>query len=71
MRASTPLSVQAFYGVWMCGVNASWFMAVATLFTVPSIRQGFLRMGPWLERLMGGVLLAFALHLIVQNFSNA
>lgn len=68
VRASTPLSVQALYGLWMCGVNASWFMAVATLFTLPNIRQGFLHIGPWLERLMGGVLLAFALHLIVQNF---
>lgn len=46
VRASTPLPVQAAYGVWMCGVNASWFMAVAALFTVPHIRHGFLRIGP-------------------------
>jgi len=63
VQPTTPLLVQGFYGLWMCGVNAAWFMLVAALFTVDSIRHAFLRMGHWLERLMGVILLLFALRL--------
>lgn len=66
VKPTTPLWVQGFYGLWMCSVNAAWFMLVATLFSVERIRSGFLRMGYWLERLMGGILLLFALRLIWQ-----
>jgi len=66
VQATTPLKVQALYGLWMCGVNAGWFMLVAGLFTVARIRETFLRFGHWLERFMGFVLLAFAVRLVVQ-----
>lgn len=66
VQPATPLPVQALYGLWMCGVNAGWFMIVAVLFTVVRVRDAFLRMGHWLERLMGVVLLLFALRLVLQ-----
>lgn len=66
VQPATPLPVQALYGLWMCGVNAGWFMIVAALFTVVRVRDAFLRMGHWLERLMGVVLLLFALRLVLQ-----
>ena len=65
VQTTTPLKVQALYGLWMCGVNAGWFMLVAGLFTVTRIRETFLRFGHWLERFMGFVLLAFAVRLVV------
>lgn len=61
---TTPLWIQSLFGLWMCGVNATWFMLVATLFTVRGVRQTFLRMGHWLERFMGMLLLFFAIRLI-------
>lgn len=66
VRPTTPLWVQGFYGLWMCSVNAAWFMLVAVLFTVAGVRHAFLRMGHWLERLMGVILLLFALRLVWQ-----
>jgi threonine/homoserine/homoserine lactone efflux protein len=66
VQPATPLPVQALYGLWMCGVNAGWFMIVAVLFTVVRVRDAFLRMDHWLERLMGVVLLLFALRLVLQ-----
>lgn len=66
VQPTTPLLVQGFYGLWMCCVNAAWFMLVAALFTVDRIRHAFLRMGHWLERLMGVILLLFALRLFWQ-----
>jgi threonine/homoserine/homoserine lactone efflux protein len=50
----------------MCCVNAGWFMLVAGLFTVVRVRETFLRIGHWLERFMGLVLLLFAVRLVVQ-----
>lgn len=66
VKPTTPLLVQGFYGIWMCSVNATWFMLVAALFTISRIRNTFLRMGHWLERLMGVILLLFALRLFWQ-----
>ncbi len=66
VQPTTPLPVQALYGLWMCGVNAAWFMTVAALFTMARVRDTFLRLGHWLERLMGVVLLLFALRLVMQ-----
>ncbi|WP_462382778.1 LysE family translocator [Pseudomonas sp. Marseille-QA0892] len=60
----TPLQIQALYGVWMCAVNAAWFMLVSALFSSGHVRQTFLRMGHWFERIMGAVLVFFALRLL-------
>lgn len=63
---ATPLAVQALYGVWMCAVNAAWFTLVAVLFTLAPVRQAFLRLGHWLERAMGVLLLGFAARLVLR-----
>lgn len=65
VSASTPLAVQAFYGLWMCVAIALWFSFVALVFTSPLVRQRFLRSGHWLERAMGLVLMGFAARLLV------
>lgn len=67
---STPLSIQAFYGAWMCFVNAGWFALVSLLFSQARIRAAFVRMGHWFERLMGIVLAGFAARLVLtQSFT--
>ncbi len=65
VSASTPLPIQALYGVWMCGVNALWFVLVSLLFSSPGVRQAFLRLGHWFERTMGVILIAFAARLLL------
>ncbi|MDN0085588.1 LysE family transporter [Crenobacter sp. SG2305] len=62
----TPLKVQALYGVWMCCVNAGWFMLVSALFSSPKVRAGFVRLGHWFERFMGLILVAFATRLVLS-----
>ncbi|WP_370682409.1 LysE family translocator [Comamonas sp. GB3 AK4-5] len=64
VSSSTPLQVQVFYGLWMCAVNAAWFVLVGLLFTNPTIRKRFLRCRAVLERLMGALLLVFAGRLL-------
>lgn len=63
VRPSTPLWIQTLYGIWMCAVNAAWFMLVALFFTRSAVRQGFMRFGKWIESFMGILLLIFALRL--------
>lgn len=62
----TPLKIQAFYGIWMCCVNAVWFMAVSLFFSSPRIRLAFMRMGQWFERVMGVMLVLFAFRLMLS-----
>lgn len=57
---ATPVPVQAFYGIYMAVATGAWFCIVALFFTLPGIRRGFARFGHWVDRLMGGALLALA-----------
>jgi len=61
---STPLTIQIMYGVWMCAVNAAWFMAVANLFTVTRIRNSFLRFSSVIDKGMGVAFAVFAIRLL-------
>jgi len=65
VSASTPLEIQALYGLWMCSVNALWFILVSLLFSSERVRQAFLKMGHWFERTMGVVLILFAGRLML------
>ncbi|AWY43379.1 LysE family translocator [Pseudomonas putida] len=66
ISTTTPLTIQALYGVWMCGVNALWFVIVALFFSSSRVRLLFLRMGHWFERTMGVILILFAGRLILS-----
>ena len=63
---STPLWVQGLYGLWMCAATAAWFVVVSLLFSRQAVRQRFLAYGHWFERIMGVLLLAFALKLFLS-----
>lgn len=64
VSAQTPLAVQMLYGVWMCVVNALWFVLVSLLFTSRPVRERFLRLGHWFERVMGVLLIVFSVRLL-------
>ncbi|VEF12307.1 lysine exporter protein LysE/YggA [Pseudomonas fluorescens] len=66
ISASTPLQIQAFYGLWMCMVNALWFVIVALFFSSHKVRVLFMRLGHWFERSMGVILILFAGRLMLS-----
>ena len=66
VSVTTPLKIQIFYGLWMCAVNALWFMVVAKVFSYSSIRNQFLKNIKLFERLMGGILVILALNLLLR-----
>lgn len=65
VSSSTPLYIQMLYGAWMCSVNAIWFSLVGLFFSNRNIRLLFLRSGHWFERVMGILLILFALRLLL------
>ncbi|KCX77599.1 lysE type translocator family protein [Acinetobacter baumannii 754286] len=69
VSTTTPMKVQVSYGVWMCMVNAIWFMVVSVLFAQPIVRKRFLEFGVYFERVMGVLLIGIALRLIWGLFN--
>ena len=64
VSAQTPLSVQILYGAWMATVNAAWFVLVSLAFSARVVRERFLRNSHWFERVMGVLLIGFAVRLV-------
>jgi len=60
--------VQVVYGVWMAGATMAWFSCVAWVFTRPAVRAAYARLGVWIDRLMGVVLLGFAVNVVLSQW---
>lgn len=67
VSTSTPLHIQILYGGWMCFINATWFVLVSLIFTNPHIRERFLHISHWFERLMGLLLITFSMRLLWES----
>jgi RhtB (resistance to homoserine/threonine) family protein len=63
----TPLLVQAGYGAYLAVATAAWFCAVAMLFSHARVRNGFIRMGHWFDRMMGAVLVALGIKVALSE----
>ena len=63
----TPLLVQAGYGAYLAVATAAWFCAVAMLFSHGRVRNGFIRMGHWFDRMMGAVLVALGIKVALSE----
>ncbi len=60
-------SVLIGYGLWMAFATAIWFTGVSLFFTVERVRAGFLRLGHWFERVMGGLLILLGARLAMET----
>lgn len=68
VKSGTSVSTKLIYGLWLSGYTFLWFYLIATVIGLPSVRNFFLRYGVWFNRLMGVVLIGFAILLIsTQN----
>jgi len=41
-----------------------WFALVASVFALPAMRRGYLRLGRWIDGCAGAVFVLFGLHLV-------
>lgn len=67
INPETPQMVQAFYGLYMAVATAVWFSGVSLFFSHPKIRNTFQKLGHWLERLTGLVLIGLGIKLATAN----
>lgn len=62
----TPLAIQSIYGIWITATTALWFSLVSFFFSQEKIRAKFVSHGYLFERVMGTVLLIFAVKLVAD-----
>ncbi len=67
INPETPRTIQAFYGIYMAIATAVWFCGVSLFFSHPRIRNVFQKLGHWLERLTGLVLIGLGIKLATAN----
>lgn len=59
-----PLPNLAIYGLWIMVLQMLWFTTLACFFTNPSIRHRLVKIGPWVDRSFGVVMLALGLQVL-------
>ena len=63
IKPSTALGIQAACGLIVSLAHLVWFSAVAFWFSTPALLDRVWQLKPWIERAMGAILLALAMHL--------
>jgi RhtB (resistance to homoserine/threonine) family protein len=67
IKPDTPFLLQAGYGLYMSVATGVWFCCLSLVLTQQRIRRCFARFGHWVERVMGGVLIALGLKLALTE----
>jgi RhtB (resistance to homoserine/threonine) family protein len=60
---TTPVYLQALYGVYMAVVTVVWYSMLSLLLGQGGVRAVFQRFGHWVERVTGAVLVVFGVRL--------
>lgn len=64
LSQSMPSWQLAVYGVWMMVLQFGWFGVVAFLLSLPSVNRRFQRAGHWVDRVLGGVMVALGIKVV-------
>ena len=70
IQESTPLLVQGLFMAEVLLISLAWFVSVAILFSVPIIRKGFQKLGPWLDVGTGVILIGLAGMIMYQAWTS-
>lgn len=61
-----PVQQLSAYGVWMIFLLFLWFATVAFLLSIPQINRQFQKAGHWIDRTLGGVMIALGIKVIAD-----
>lgn len=67
IKPGTPWWERTFYGVWMVLVTFLWFSLVSVIITNPHVREKIWRIQPIAIKVMGVLLIIFAINLALFN----
>lgn len=62
-----PLRQLALYGLWMMFIQLLWFCLVALLLSRSSVYRLFRRCGYWIDRILGGAMVALGLKILATK----
>ena len=62
-----PVYQLGIYGAWMMFIQLAWFSTVAMLLSKPAINQKFKLFGCWIDRLLGGAMVALGFKVIITR----
>lgn len=62
-----PLYQIAIYGVWIMIIQFSWFALLVGILSRPIINSRFKQYGYWIDRVLGGAMVALGLKVIVSR----
>lgn len=66
---TTPLKIQAIYGVWMAFATGLWFVTLSFLLSQQRVRAFFANYGYWIDRVLGVFLIGLALVLLFAKIN--
>lgn len=61
-----PMWQLVAYGVWMMFLLFAWFATVAFLLSIPKINRQFQKMGHWIDRLLGAVMVGLGVKVMAS-----
>jgi len=61
-----PAAELAIYGVWIMVIHSSWFTVVVLLLSAPAINKKFREVSHWIDRVLGGAMMAIGIKVIVN-----
>ena len=70
VKPDTPLAVQVGYGAFISLAHVTWFCLVAMCFSSDGVRHRLLAVRHWIDRIFGGLLVAFGVLLAAASGSR-
>ena len=67
MSPDIPLYQMFIYGVWIMILQWVWFSALTYFISMPIIMDKFKRFGHWIDRCLGGMMVALGLKVLVSR----
>lgn len=67
LSPNMPLYQIGIYGIWMMLIQLAWFSMVAILLSRPLINKRFRMLGHWVDRILGGAMVALGLKVIATR----
>ncbi|MGL1956340.1 MAG: LysE family transporter [Colwellia sp.] len=62
-----PLYQIAIYGAWIMVIQFTWFSLLVVILSRPSINRRFKQYGHWIDRILGGAMIALGLKVLVSR----
>lgn len=64
---NTPSAIQIIYGLYLAVATFLWFALLSLVLGIPRVRDVILRMGVWLERTMGAILILISMQIALYG----